>query len=92
MANAIMIAHNHDLISMIGSFDQDKDFAPIFNDLTNGITKEHYALKEGFLMYGTRLCIIKNLCEKVMFQSHVPPYVGHHRIQAMTQVIETYFY
>ena len=27
-----------------------------------------------------------------MYESHVPPYVGHHGIQATTQAIETYFY
>ena len=92
MLNAITIVYNHDLTSMIGSYEQDKYFAPIFNDLTNGITKEPYTLKEGFLMYGTRLCIIKNICEKVMFGSHVPPYAGHRGIQPTTQALETYFY
>ena len=27
-----------------------------------------------------------------MYESHVPPYVGHWEIQARTQAIETYFY
>ena len=27
-----------------------------------------------------------------MYESHVPPYVGHWGIQATTQAIETYFY
>ena len=27
-----------------------------------------------------------------MYESHVPPYVGHCGIQATTQAIETYFY
>ena len=92
MANAIMIAYSHDLTSMIGIYEQDKDFSPIFDDLNNEITKEPYVIKEGFLMYGTRLCIIKNLCEKVMFESHVPPYVEHRGIQPTTQALETYFY
>ena len=30
--------------------------------------------------------------EKVMYEPHVPPYAWHWGIQAMTQVIETYFY
>ena len=88
MANALTIVYNHDLTSMIGSYEQGEDFAPKFNDLTNGITKEPCALKEGFLMYGTRPCIIKNLCEKVMFESHVPPYARHRGIQESTQAIE----
>ena len=92
MANAITIAHNHDLTSLIDSYDQDEDFATIFNDLTNGITKEPYSLKEGFLMYGSRLCITKHRCEKVMFESHVPPYARHRGIQPTTQALEIYFY
>ena len=43
-------------------------------------------------MYGSRLCITKNLHEKVIFKSHVPQYVGHRGIQATTQAIETYLY
>ena len=27
-----------------------------------------------------------------MYESHVPPYVGHWVIHAMTQAVETYFY
>ena len=77
MANARTITYNHDLTSMIDTYEQDEDFAIILNDLTNGITKEPYSLKEGFLMYGTRLCITKNLCGKFMFESYVPPYAGH---------------
>ena len=33
-----------------------------------------------------------NLCEKVMYESHAPPYAGHHKVQATTQAIETCFY
>ena len=91
-ANAITIAHTHDLPSMIEGYNQDEDFPPIFDDLTNGITKEPYALKEGFLIYGSRLCITKNLHEKVMFESHVPPYAINRGIQPTTQALETCFY
>ena len=43
-------------------------------------------------MYGSRLCITKDLREKVMDESHAPPYVGHRGIQTTLKAIETYFY
>ena len=43
-------------------------------------------------MYGSKLCITKDLREKVVFESHAPPYVGHRGIQTTMYAIETYFY
>ena len=77
MDNAISIAHHHDLTSMIDEYVQDDDIASIVAKLANDIPQENYSLKEGFLLHGSRLCITKNLREKVMYESHVPPYVGH---------------
>ena len=92
MANAISIAHNHDLTSMIDMYAQDEDFAQIAKDFKNYVSHEPYMMKDGFLMYGHCLCITKNLCEKVMYESHVLPYTGHCGIHTTTQAIETYFY
>ena len=92
MVSAIAITHHHDLTIMIDEYVQDDDYASIVAKLANDIPQENYSLKEGFLLHGSRLCIIKNLREKVMYESHVPPYAGHRGIQAMTQAIETYFY
>ena len=92
MVNAISIAHHHDLTNMIDEYVQDDDYAQIVAKLANDIPHDPYALKAGFLLHGSRLCITKNLREKVMYESHVPMYVGNRGIQAMTQAIETYFY
>ena len=92
MVNAISIAHHHDMTSMIDEYVQDDDYASIVAKLTNDIPQENCPLKEGFLLHGSRLCITKNLREKVMYESHVSPYAGHWGIQATTQAIETYFY
>ena len=92
MVNVISMAHNHDLTSMINEYMQDKDYASIVANLSNDIPHEPDSLKDGFLLHGSRLYIMKVLREKVMYESHVPPYGGHHGIQAMTQAIETYFY
>ena len=92
MADAITIAHNHDLTSMVDRYEKDKDLSTIFSILTNGILQEPFSLNKGFLMHESRLCTTKNLHKKVMFESHSPPYAGHRGIQATTQAIETYFY
>ena len=54
--------------------------------------KETYSLNEGFILHGSRLCIVKELREKAMYESHSPPYAGHRGTLATTQAIETYFY
>ena len=49
MVNAISIAYNHDLTSMIDKYAQDEDYASIVKDLEEGRAHEQYSLKEGFL-------------------------------------------
>ena len=87
-----MIAHHNDLTAMIDDYINDEDFASIMAAIFNDLPHEPYSLKDGFLLHGSRLCITKNLRDKVMHESHVPPYAGHRGIQATTQAIETYFY
>ena len=53
MVNAISIAYNHDLTSMIEKYAQDEDYASIVKDLEEERAHEHFSLKEGFLMYGS---------------------------------------
>lgn len=43
-------------------------------------------------MVGNRLCITKSLRQKVLQESHKPPYARHRGIQATTQAMEMYFY
>ena len=84
MVNAISIAHHHDLIDMINEYVHDEDYASIIAKIDNHIPHDPYSLKDGFLLHGSRLCITKNLREKVMCESHVQLYAGHHGIQVMT--------
>ena len=84
MVNAITIAHHNDLTSMIDDYINDEDFASIMATISNNLPHEPYSLKDGFLLHGSRLCITKNLRDKVMYESHVPPYAGHICIQATT--------
>ena len=84
MVNAISIAHHHDLIDMINEYVHDDDYASIVENINNDIPHDPYSLKDGFLLHGSWLCITKNLREKFMCESHVPPYARHCGIQAMT--------
>ena len=92
ISNAISIAYNHDLTSMIDKYAQDSDYGDIIRNLESNVSQEPFSLKEGFLLHGSRLCITKDLREKVMYESHAPPYAGHRGIQATSNAIETYFY
>ena len=92
MVNANSIAHHNDLTSMIDDYVNDEDYASIMANISNDLPHEPYSLKDGFLLHGSRLCITRNLKDKVMYESHAPPYVGHCGIQATIQAIETYFY
>ena len=77
---------------MMEKYADDEDYASIIKNFEEGKDNENYSLKEGFLMHGSKLCITKDLREKVMLESHAPPYVGHRGIQTTMQAIETYFY
>ena len=83
MVNAITAAHHNDLTTMIDDYVTDEDYASIMANISNDLPHEPYSLKYGFLLHGSRLCITKNLRDKVMYESHVPPYVGHRGIQAI---------
>ena len=84
MVNAITIAHHNDLTSKIDVYINDEDYASIMNNISNDLHHEPYSLKDGFLLHGSRLCITKNLRDKVMYESHILPYAGHRGIQATT--------
>ena len=77
---------------MVDAYAMDPDFANVMSALSMGKRQDPYVLKDGFLLYGSRLCVTKDLRAKVMLESHAPPYAGHRGIQATTSVIETYFY
>ncbi|MCO5570274.1 hypothetical protein L7F22_023993 [Adiantum nelumboides] len=84
-ANAVSIAYNHDLTSMIGKYAEDSDYQGIMQGLAQGQVIEPYSLKEEFLLYENRLCVTKDMRGKVMSESHEPPYAGHRGIQPRTR-------
>ena len=74
MVNVVTIAHHNDLTAMIDDYINDEGFASIMAIISNYLPHEPYSLKVGFLLHGSRLCITKNLRDKVMYESHVSPY------------------
>ncbi|MCO5567329.1 hypothetical protein L7F22_021019 [Adiantum nelumboides] len=76
--NAVSIATHNDLSTI--------------SAIALGKKEEPFTLQDGYLLHGNRLCITHSLREKVMFESHAPPYAGHRGIQTTMKAIETYFY
>ena len=91
MANAVSVAYHNDLSSMVDEYAKDLDFANVMSALSMGKTQDPYVLKDGFLLYGSRICVTKDLRAKFMLESHASPYVGHRGIQATMNANETYF-
>ncbi|MCO5611444.1 hypothetical protein L7F22_065697 [Adiantum nelumboides] len=90
--NAVSIATHNDLSSMIDEYAIDPDFKDVISAIALGKKEEPFTLQDGYLLHGNRLCITHSLREKVMFESHAPPYAGHRGIQTTMKAIETYFY
>ncbi|MCO5573363.1 hypothetical protein L7F22_027132 [Adiantum nelumboides] len=70
----------------------DPDFKDVISAIALGKKEEPFTLEDGYLLHGNRLCITHSLREKVMYESHAPPYAGHRGIQSTLRAIETYFY
>ncbi|MCO5613087.1 hypothetical protein L7F22_067361 [Adiantum nelumboides] len=90
--NAVSIATHNDLSSMIDEYAIDPDFKDVISAIALGKKEEPFTLQDGYLLHGNKLCITRSLREKVMFESHAPPYAGHRGIQTTMKAIETYFY
>ena len=90
--SAVTIVYHDQLDEMKDQYAQDEDFERIFDRLTTGEREEHYALKDGFIMMHGKLCVTKGLRQKVMTESHAPPYSGHRGIDATVRALESFFY
>jgi len=90
--NAVSIATHNDLSTMIDEYATDPDFKDVMSAIALGKKQEPYHVQDGYLLYGNRLCVTKNLHEKVMYESHAPPYAGHRGIQATLKGVDMYFY
>ena len=75
--SAVSIPYHHELDDMKEQYAHDQDFSRIFDQLMEGQHSEHYLLKDGFMLMHGRLCVSRPLRQKVMTESHSPPYTGH---------------
>ena len=90
--NAVSIASHNDLSSMIDEYAMDPNFKDVMFAIAMGKNEEPFTIKDGYLLYGNRLCVTHALRDKVMYESHAPPYAGHRGIQAMLKGTKLYFY
>ena len=90
--DTISIASHKDLSKMIDEYAIDLDFKDVMSVIALGKIKEPFHVKDSYLLYGNRLYVTRNMRDKVMYESHAPPYAGHRRIQAMLKGAEMYFY
>ena len=77
---------------MIDEYATDQYFKDVMSAIAMGKNKEPFIVKDGYLLYGNRLCVTHALRDKVMYESHAPPYAGHRGIQATLKGAELYFY
>ena len=59
---------------MIDDYATDSNFKNVMSAIAIGKKEEPFILQDGYLLYGNRLCVTHSLREKVMFESHAPPY------------------
>ena len=73
---------------MIDEYAMDPEFKYVMSAITMGNNEEPFHVKYGYLLYGNKLCATHNLHDKVMYESHAPPYAGHRGIQATLKAAE----
>ncbi|MCO5600865.1 hypothetical protein L7F22_054982 [Adiantum nelumboides] len=71
--NVVSVASHNDLTSMVDEYATDPNVCDVMSAIALGKTQEPYVVQEGYLLYGSRLCVTKVLREKVMYESHAPP-------------------
>ena len=80
---------HHELDDMQQQYATDLDFQDVHERLSRGETVPKFSLKDGFLMHGTRLCVTRQLRQKVLTKCHQPPYARHMGIDATVKAIES---
>ena len=88
----VSIVFHGALEDMKEEYAQDEEFGRIYDQLEASDRHEHYTLKEGYLLMHGRNCVTRSKCEKILVESHCPPYAGHREIEATTKAIESFFY
>ncbi|MCO5564116.1 hypothetical protein L7F22_017772 [Adiantum nelumboides] len=89
---AMSIAYQHELDEMRDLYSTDEDFVEPYDALVRGEHPVLYSLKNGFLMFRGKLCVSRLLRQKVMTESHSPPYASHRGIDSTIKALEMYFF
>lgn len=90
--NALSLAFHEDLSSLKNQYDSDGDFNSIWKDLQVGIPSKDFVIKNGYLYHHDKICITSHLRQKVLEESHSPPYTGHRGVSATLDSLERFFY
>ena len=77
---------------MIDEYATDPNFKDVTSAFAIGKKEEPYDLKDGYLLYRNWLCVTQGLHDKVMYETHAPPYARHRGILATLKGAEMYFY
>ncbi|MCO5557297.1 hypothetical protein L7F22_010858 [Adiantum nelumboides] len=85
---AVSIAYQHELDEMRDHYSTDEDFVEPYAALVRGEHLDSFSLKDGFLMFRGKLCVSRLLRQKVMTESHSPPYAGHRVIDSTIKALE----
>ena len=92
MANALLkrpkvikisIASHKDLSSMIDKYAIDTHFKYVISVFKLGKKEESHNVKDGYFVYGNRLCVAHSMHEKMMYESHAPQYARYRETQAI---------
>ena len=62
---------------MIDEYAIDPNFKDEMSPIALGKIEESFHIKYGYLLCSNRLCVTHNMHNKVMHESHAPPYMGH---------------
>ena len=73
---------------MIDEYAMNPHFKDVMSTIASKKKEEPFSVQDGYLLYGNRVCVTQALREKIMFESHAPPYAGHRGIQATLNGIE----
>ncbi|MCO5568715.1 hypothetical protein L7F22_022414 [Adiantum nelumboides] len=92
LVQAISAIHHSSFEDMVDQYATDTDFADIYTRIRDGETVAGYSIREGYMLRKTMLCVTQPLREKVMTESHCPPFTGHRGIATTIKGVERYFY
>ncbi|MCO5603218.1 hypothetical protein L7F22_057365 [Adiantum nelumboides] len=88
----VSIAYQHGWDEMRDHYSTDEDFAEPYDALVRGEHPDLYSLKDGFLIFREKLCVLDFFDRKVMTESHSPPYARLRGIDSTIKALEMYFF